>query len=87
MYVFVKERLQENLLYLDYQIVKTGMLGATGNKGSVFIRFSYYDTAFAISCGHLSAGDKNNKSRVNELTYIVNKTLRNPLTKEVKIIT
>ncbi len=62
------------------------MMGAAGNKGSVFIRFSYYDTTFAVACGHLTAGGKYLRARVTELIDIINKTLRNSLTKEVLFI-
>jgi len=83
LYVFVKEKLFTKIQYLECHVVKTGMMGAAGNKGSVFVRFSYYDTQFAISCGHLSAGGKHNKARISELTFMINKYLRNPATKEV----
>ena len=81
--MFVKSSLFDHIQYLEYQIVKTGMMGTAGNKGSVFIHFSYYDTTFAVCCGHLSAGGKHNKARIQELTDMVNKGIKHALTKEV----
>lgn len=62
------------------------MGGALGNKGSCFIRFSFHDTTFAVSCAHLSAGTKSHKQRINELIDIINKPLNDPVQKKVNII-
>ena len=58
------------------------MSGAVGNKGSCFLRFSYLDTNFAVSCAHLAAGKKN-KERIAELTDIIHKPLYDSNLKKV----
>jgi hypothetical protein len=63
-------------------IIKTGLMGTLGNKGSCLIRFNYMDTSFAFSCGHFAAGSSANNNRLNELNDILNKNF--PVFKELK---
>jgi hypothetical protein len=58
-------------------------MGAVGNKGSCFARMSYLDTTIALGCAHLSAGQKHNKQRINELLDMRDKPLFNPILKQV----
>ena len=83
MFIFVKEDLFENIKHLEFQIAKTGMGGALGNKGSCYIRFNYLDTTIALVTAHLAAGAKHNKERIKELTDILHFPLLNPETKTV----
>ena len=76
----------KNIANLEVDIVKTGMGGADGNKGSCFLRFSYLDTSIAIACAHLSAGQKHTKQRIEELTDIINKPLVVPTKNEPIVI-
>lgn len=86
LFFFAKESLVGNINNIEFYIEKTGMGGALGNKGSCFIRFSFHDTTFAVSCAHLSAGTKSHKQRINELIDIINKPLNDPVQKKVNII-
>jgi len=86
LFCFVKESLEKNISNIETSIVKTGLLGTAGNKGSVFLRFSYLDTNFAFACAHLAAGPKKNKDRITELIDIMHKPLLNPIiNKEVQV--
>ena len=53
--------------------VKTGMGGATGNKGGVGIRFLLNGTSFCFVCAHLAAGQKQITDRNNDYNEITNK--------------
>lgn len=83
LFVFVKEKHAGNINSLETSIVKTGMSGMVGNKGSCFVRFNYLDTTIAVGCAHLSAGQKHHKERITELIDMINKPLYNPIQKEV----
>jgi len=72
--VFVKETIKENVKNIDSQIVRTGMLGTMGNKGSCILRFNYNDTSLATACCHLSAGASNVSARISEINDILNRT-------------
>jgi hypothetical protein len=80
MVFFVKTSLKDKIKNFDSQIIKTGLMGAMGNKGSCLIRFTYLETSFAFSTGHFAAGSSANASRINELTDILNRNF--PIYKE-----
>lgn len=82
MIFFIKTSLKDKIRNFDHMIIKTGLMGAMGNKGSCLIRFNYLDTAFAFSCGHFAAGSSANASRVSEMIDILNKNF--PLHKELR---
>lgn len=51
--------------------VKTGMGGATGNKGGVAIRLLFHTTSICFVCSHFAAGQSQVKERnddYNEIT-------------------
>lgn len=51
--------------------VKTGMGGATGNKGGVAIRLLFHTTSICFVCSHFAAGQSQVKERnddCNEIT-------------------
>lgn len=73
--IFVKEALKENFRNIESIIVRTGLLGTMGNKGSCVMRFNYLDTSLAIACCHLSAGLSEVNSRVSEMSEIITKVL------------
>ncbi len=71
--VFIKENLKENVKNIDSTIVRTGLMGTMGNKGSCLLRFNYNDTSFAVSSGHLSSGAGNVNSRITEINEVLNR--------------
>jgi hypothetical protein len=71
--VYVKESLKDHIKNIDSLIVRTGLLGTMGNKGSCLIRFNYLDTSFAVSVAHLSAGSSNVNARITEINDILNR--------------
>ena len=44
-------------------MVKTGLGGATGNKGGVAIRFQLYNSSLCFCCSHFAAGQSNVNER------------------------
>merc|ERR1740137_252823 len=51
--------------------VKTGMGGATGNKGTVAISFTYNATSLVFLCSHFAAGQKEVQERNNDYSEAV----------------
>jgi hypothetical protein len=66
MYVFVKPELAPHIHDVSVDNVKTGMGGATGNKGAVAIRFRYYSTSMCFVCSHFAAGQNAISDRNND---------------------
>ena len=71
LYFYILENKFDKVRNISKKIVKTGLGGATGNKGSCCINFEYENTSISIACSHLAAGNKN-KQRLKELDYILN---------------
>lgn len=53
--------------------VKTGMGGATGNKGAVAIRMLFHTTSLCFVCSHFAAGQSQVKERNEDFAEIVRK--------------
>ena len=53
--------------------VKTGLGGATGNKGTVGISLTYNATSFVFLCSHFAAGQKEVQERNNDYGEAVKK--------------
>jgi len=70
--VFVKDNLRQNIKNIDENVIRTGMMGTMGNKGSCLIRFNYHDTSLVFSGGHFSADANNN--RIQEFNNILSQT-------------
>ncbi|XP_031787323.1 synaptojanin-1 isoform X1 [Nasonia vitripennis] len=62
LYVFIRPEHVGFLRDVAVDCVKTGLGGATGNKGAVAIRFVLFSTSFCFVCAHFAAG----QSQVNE---------------------
>lgn len=58
LYVFVRVEHAAHITEVAVDFIKTGMGGATGNKGTVGIRLQYYTTSLAFMCSHFAAGQK-----------------------------
>jgi synaptojanin len=56
LYVFVRPEHAKNIRDLAVDCVKTGMGGATGNKGASSIRFVLNGSSFCFVCAHFAAG-------------------------------
>lgn len=62
LYVFVRSDMIPFIKDLAVDSVKTGLGGATGNKGAVSIRFVLHSTSLCFVCSHFAAG----QSQVHE---------------------
>jgi hypothetical protein len=69
----VKNDEKNNIFNFDSMIIKTGLMGTMGNKGSCLVRFQCLDTTYAFACSHLAAGSGANSSRISEIIEILNK--------------
>ena len=74
--IFVKTSCIKNIKNFDYQIIKTGLKGTLGNKGSLLLRFNLYDTNIAIACSHLSSGQLKNDERKEEIINVLNSSFK-----------
>jgi len=61
--IFVRSSCIKYIKNFDYQIIKTGLKGTLGNKGSLLLRFNINDSSLAIACSHLSSGQDKNEER------------------------
>ncbi len=75
-FAFVKKSLVKEIKNLDFLILKTGVLGMAGNKGSCIIRFDLLKKSFAFSCGHYASGEENNDDRLKELSEVMEKNVK-----------
>lgn len=53
--------------------MKTGMGGATGNKGAVAIRMLFHTTSLCFVCSHFAAGQSQVKERNEDFVEIARK--------------
>lgn len=56
LYVYVKPEHAEHIRDVATDSVKTGMGGATGNKGATAIRFVFHGTSLCFVAAHFAAG-------------------------------
>jgi len=75
LYVFVRPELAPFIQDVAVDSVKTGMGGATGNKGAVAIRFRYYTTSLCFVCSHFAAGQSNITDRNADYSEAVKKVM------------
>lgn len=69
--IYVRPQLAPFIRDVAVDKVKTGLGGATGNKGGVGIRFLVHSTSFCFVCAHLAAGQSQVRDRnedYNEIT-------------------
>ncbi len=75
LYVFVRSEHAPYVRDAAVDSVKTGMGGATGNKGAVAIRFRYHSTSLCFVCSHFAAGQNNITDRNNDYGEAVKKIM------------
>ncbi|GAV00951.1 hypothetical protein RvY_11731 [Ramazzottius varieornatus] len=63
LFIFVHIRHVPFLRDVATAMVKTGLGGATGNKGGVAIRFQLYNSSLCFCCSHFAAGQSNVNER------------------------
>ncbi|XP_059090202.1 synaptojanin-1-like isoform X2 [Tigriopus californicus] len=75
LYVFVRPELAPHIQDVAVDCVKTGMGGATGNKGAVAIRLRYHSTSICFVCSHFAAGQGNITDRNNDFNEAVKRII------------
>lgn len=73
LYVFVKPESAPFIKDVAVDSVKTGLGGATGNKGAVAIRFVYKATSMCFVCAHFAAGQSQVTERNADFAEITRK--------------
>ncbi|KAL4225388.1 Synaptojanin-1 [Mactra antiquata] len=73
LYVFIRPQLAPYVRDVAIDSVKTGLGGATGNKGGVGIRFLIHSTSICFVCAHLAAGQSQVNDRNNDYAEITKK--------------
>ncbi|ODV59760.1 uncharacterized protein ASCRUDRAFT_36782, partial [Ascoidea rubescens DSM 1968] len=68
---FLRTSKVENIKRVEGSNKKTGLMGISGNKGAVAIRFNYGSTSFCFINSHLAAGRLNVKDRNDDYLMIV----------------
>ncbi len=71
LYIFVRPALAPFIRDVAVDSVKTGLGGATGNKGAVAIRMLYQSTSLCFVCSHFAAGQGNITDRNNDFSEAV----------------
>lgn len=70
LFVFIRAPLAPHIKDVCNDQVKTGLGGATGNKGGVAIRFRYKATSLCFVCAHFAAGQHQVKERNDDYAEI-----------------
>ncbi|KAJ9563693.1 hypothetical protein OSB04_008853 [Centaurea solstitialis] len=70
--VWVRSDLHPFFRNPNVSCVGCGIIGCLGNKGSVSVRFHFYETSFCFICGHLASGgregdERNRNSNASEI--------------------
>ncbi|CAI9779002.1 unnamed protein product [Fraxinus pennsylvanica] len=74
--VWVRADLYQHISSLKASCVGTGIMGYLGNKGSVSISMTLYQTTFCFVCSHLASGEKDGDAfrRNSDVMEILKKT-------------
>jgi phosphatidylinositol-bisphosphatase len=75
LYIFVRPSLAGCIRDVAVDSVKTGLGGATGNKGAVAIRMLYQSTSLCFVCSHFAAGQNNVSDRNNDFNEAVRRIM------------
>ncbi|GAB4861086.1 Type I inositol 1,4,5-trisphosphate 5-phosphatase [Ancistrocladus abbreviatus] len=79
--IWVRRRLRKHIKNLKVSTVGVGVMGYIGNKGSVSVSMSIYQTLFCFICTHLTSGDKDGDElkRNSDVHEIHRRTAFHPL--------
>ncbi|XP_036379137.1 synaptojanin-1 isoform X1 [Megalops cyprinoides] len=70
LFVFIRPQHAPYIRDVAVDTVKTGMGGATGNKGGVAIRMLFHTTSICFVCSHFAAGQSQVKERNDDYSEI-----------------
>uniref|UniRef100_A0A673I205 Synaptojanin-1 n=1 Tax=Sinocyclocheilus rhinocerous TaxID=307959 RepID=A0A673I205_9TELE len=73
LFVFIRPQHAQFIRDVAVDTVKTGMGGATGNKGGVAIRMLFHTTSICFVCSHFAAGQSQVKERNDDYNEIARK--------------
>ncbi|KAM5179819.1 synaptojanin-1 isoform 2-T2 [Mantella aurantiaca] len=73
LFLFIRPQHAPFIRDVAVDTVKTGMGGATGNKGAVAIRMLFHTTSLCFVCSHFAAGQSQVKERNEDYNEIVRK--------------
>ncbi|XP_027392347.1 synaptojanin-1 isoform X9 [Bos indicus] len=73
LFVFIRPQHAPFIRDVAVDTVKTGMGGATGNKGAVAIRMLFHTTSLCFVCSHFAAGQSQVKERNDDFVEIARK--------------
>ena len=74
--IFVRSSIIKYIKNFDYRIIKTGLKGTLGNKGSLLLRFNINDSSIAFACSHLCSGQDKNDERKSEIINVLNTSFK-----------
>ncbi|CAI5447115.1 unnamed protein product [Caenorhabditis angaria] len=83
LFLFARPRISPYIKDFSVASVKTGMGGATGNKGSVAFRIVVFSTSICFICSHFAAGQNEIRDR-NEDFATTLKKIRFPLGRDIE---
>ncbi|GLV43240.1 Synaptojanin [Carabus blaptoides fortunei] len=75
LYIFIRPEHAPYIRDVAVDCVKTGLGGATGNKGAAAIRFVFYGTSMCFVCAHFAAGQSQVTERNADYNEITRKIL------------
>jgi inositol polyphosphate 5-phosphatase INPP5B/F len=75
LFIFVKEKLLNQVRDIRSAQLGVGIMGIMGNKGGVCIRLSLYDSSICFICAHLAAHRENVAGRNSDFKNIHEKTV------------
>ncbi|MFT7818485.1 synaptojanin-1 isoform X7 [Arapaima gigas] len=73
LFIFIRPQHAPFIRDVAVDTVKTGMGGATGNKGGVAIRMLFHTTSICFICSHFAAGQSQVKERNDDYNEITRK--------------
>uniref|UniRef100_A0A0A9CQ15 Inositol polyphosphate-related phosphatase domain-containing protein n=1 Tax=Arundo donax TaxID=35708 RepID=A0A0A9CQ15_ARUDO len=79
--IWVRRSLRKHIQNLRVSTVGVGAMGYIGNKGSISVSMSIYQTHFCFVCCHLAAGEKDGDElkRNSNVEEILRRTVFNPV--------